>query len=68
MLQSYSNLSLQVFHCHFNSNFFPLFLDALVGDAIAPGIGPMLIGKYKRKEFIKFNISFKSNSLQCVRF
>nr|CAB3267057.1 transmembrane protein 180 [Phallusia mammillata] len=35
---------LQVFHCHFNSNFFPLFLDALVGDAIAPGMGPFLIG------------------------
>ncbi|XP_076812431.1 transmembrane protein 180-like [Clavelina lepadiformis] len=35
---------LQVFHCHFNSNFFPLFLDALVGHAVSPGVGPLLIG------------------------
>ncbi|XP_002126040.2 transmembrane protein 180 [Ciona intestinalis] len=35
---------LQVFHCHFNSNFFPLFLDTLVGDAVSPGVGPFLLG------------------------
>lgn len=39
-------LYFKVFHCHFNSNFFPLFLDALVGDTIAPGIGPFLIGNH----------------------
>uniref|UniRef100_H2YZM5 Transmembrane protein 180 n=1 Tax=Ciona savignyi TaxID=51511 RepID=H2YZM5_CIOSA len=35
---------LQVFHCHFNSNFFPLFLDTLIGDAVSPGVGPFLLG------------------------
>lgn len=35
---------IQVFHCHFNSNFFPLFLENLLGDAISPGLGPFLIG------------------------
>ncbi|XP_045190123.2 transmembrane protein 180-like [Mercenaria mercenaria] len=34
----------QVFHCHFNSNFFPLFLENLLGNAISPGMGPFLIG------------------------
>ncbi|WAR21398.1 MF13A-like protein [Mya arenaria] len=33
-----------VFHCHFNSNFFPLFLENLLGDAISPGLGSVLIG------------------------
>ncbi|XP_052772156.1 transmembrane protein 180-like [Mya arenaria] len=35
---------IQVFHCHFNSNFFPLFLENLLGDAISPGLGSVLIG------------------------
>lgn len=35
---------IQVFHCHFNSNFFPLFLEHLLGQAISPGFGPFLIG------------------------
>lgn len=35
---------IQVFHCHFNSNFFPLFLENLLGNAISPGMGPLLIG------------------------
>ncbi|KAH3707374.1 transmembrane protein 180-like [Dreissena polymorpha] len=35
---------IQVFHCHFNSNFFPLFLESLLGDSISPGFGPFLIG------------------------
>ncbi|KAL3863568.1 hypothetical protein ACJMK2_005319 [Sinanodonta woodiana] len=34
----------QVFHCHFNSNFFPLFLERLLGDSISPGFGSFLIG------------------------
>ena len=37
-------LSLQVFHCHFNSNFFPLFLDKLLGDSITPQTGAILLG------------------------
>lgn len=35
---------IQVFHCHFNSNFFPLFLENLLGDAISPGFGSFLLG------------------------
>ncbi|XP_046575539.1 transmembrane protein 180-like [Haliotis rubra] len=35
---------IQVFHCHFNSNFFPLFLENLLGDAISPSTGSFLIG------------------------
>ena len=35
---------LQVFHCHFNSNFFPLFLDKLLGDSISPQTGAILLG------------------------
>ena len=34
----------QVFHCHFNSNFFPLFLDKLLGDSISPQTGAILLG------------------------
>ncbi|EDO34958.1 predicted protein [Nematostella vectensis] len=34
----------QVFHCHFNSNFFPLFLDKLLGNAISPRTGALLLG------------------------
>ena len=34
----------QVFHCHFNSNFFPLFLDKLLGDVISPSTGAVLLG------------------------
>jgi len=34
----------QVFHCHFNSNFFPLFLENLLGDRISPGMGSILLG------------------------
>jgi len=35
---------LQVFHCHFNSNFFPLFLQVLLSQQLSSGIGPLLIG------------------------
>lgn len=35
---------IQVFHCHFNSNFFPLFLDKLLGDSISPQTGAILLG------------------------
>lgn len=35
---------IQVFHCHFNSNFFPLFLENLLGDSITPGFGSFLLG------------------------
>ncbi|KAK7465945.1 hypothetical protein BaRGS_00037483 [Batillaria attramentaria] len=34
----------QVFHCHFNSNFFPLFLENLLGDAISPTLASLLLG------------------------
>lgn len=34
----------QVLHCHFNSNFFPLFLDKLLGDFISPQTGSILLG------------------------
>ena len=37
-------LFFQVFHCHFNSNFFPLFLDKLLGDQISPRTGAVLLG------------------------
>ncbi|XP_008049344.1 transmembrane protein 180, partial [Carlito syrichta] len=33
-----------VFHCHFNSNFFPLFLEHLLADHIAPSTGSILLG------------------------
>ncbi|CAC5418807.1 Transmembrane protein 180 [Mytilus coruscus] len=34
---------IQVFHCHFNSNFFPLFLENLLG-GYSTGLGAFLIG------------------------
>ncbi|XP_076087135.1 transmembrane protein 180-like [Mytilus galloprovincialis] len=34
---------IQVFHCHFNSNFFPLFLENLLG-GYSSGLGAFLIG------------------------
>ncbi|XP_035262519.1 transmembrane protein 180 [Anguilla anguilla] len=34
----------QVFHCHFNSNFFPLFLEHLLSDRISPSTGSILLG------------------------
>ncbi|PVD30968.1 hypothetical protein C0Q70_10244 [Pomacea canaliculata] len=34
----------QVFHCHFNSNFFPLFLENLLGDAVSPTVTSFLLG------------------------
>ncbi|XP_041368158.1 transmembrane protein 180-like [Gigantopelta aegis] len=35
---------IQVFHCHFNSNFFPLFLENLLGDGVGPGFASILVG------------------------
>ncbi|XP_037595488.1 transmembrane protein 180 [Cebus imitator] len=35
----------QVFHCHFNSNFFPLFLEHLLSDHISLSTGSILLGK-----------------------
>ncbi|XP_062330206.1 transmembrane protein 180 [Osmerus eperlanus] len=35
---------LQVFHCHFNSNFFPLFLEHLLSDSISASTGSILLG------------------------
>ncbi|GFO44785.1 transmembrane protein 180-like [Plakobranchus ocellatus] len=35
---------IQVFHCHFNSNFFPLFLDALLGESVSPAVSSLLLG------------------------
>ncbi|KAM5142183.1 transmembrane protein 180 isoform 1-T5 [Mantella aurantiaca] len=34
----------QVFHCHFNSNFFPLFLEHLLSDRISISTGSFLLG------------------------
>ncbi|KAJ8365285.1 hypothetical protein SKAU_G00141160 [Synaphobranchus kaupii] len=34
----------QVFHCHFNSNFFPLFLEHLLSDRISSSTGSFLLG------------------------
>ncbi|CAM9465498.1 unnamed protein product [Lampetra planeri] len=34
----------QVFHCHFNSNFFPLFLEHLLADRISLSTGSLLLG------------------------
>ncbi|XP_045424464.1 transmembrane protein 180 isoform X2 [Lemur catta] len=34
----------QVFHCHFNSNFFPLFLEHLLSDHISLSTGSILLG------------------------
>ncbi|XP_077992698.1 transmembrane protein 180-like [Glandiceps talaboti] len=34
----------QVFHCHFNSNFFPIFLENLLGNHISPTTGSLLLG------------------------
>ncbi|KAM6443132.1 transmembrane protein 180 isoform 1-T2 [Liasis olivaceus] len=35
---------MQVFHCHFNSNFFPLFLEHLLSDRISLSMGSFLLG------------------------
>ncbi|XP_060097753.1 transmembrane protein 180 [Heteronotia binoei] len=35
---------IQVFHCHFNSNFFPLFLEHLLSDRISLSMGSFLLG------------------------
>jgi len=34
----------QVFHCHFNSNFFPLFLDSLLGSSNSANLGAYILG------------------------
>lgn len=34
----------QVFHCHFNSNFFPAFLKALLGDSLTTKQASLLLG------------------------
>nr|XP_040032467.1 transmembrane protein 180 [Gasterosteus aculeatus aculeatus]XP_040032468.1 transmembrane protein 180 [Gasterosteus aculeatus aculeatus] len=34
----------QVFHCHFNNNFFPLFLEHLLSDNITASTGSLLLG------------------------
>ncbi|XP_070540769.1 transmembrane protein 180-like [Ptychodera flava] len=34
----------QVFHCHFNSNFFPIFLENLLGSHISPATGSLILG------------------------
>nr|XP_057934201.1 transmembrane protein 180 [Doryrhamphus excisus] len=35
---------IQVFHCHFNNNFFPLFLEHLLSDNISSSTGSILLG------------------------
>ena len=35
---------IQVFHCHFNSNFFPLFIEHLLGKSLTPAAGATLLG------------------------
>lgn len=37
----------QVFHCHFNSNFFPLFLEHLLSDQISVSTGSFLLGEWQ---------------------
>lgn len=37
----------QVFHCHFNSNFFPLFLEHLLSDQISISTGSFLLGEFQ---------------------
>ena len=39
------DFSFQVFHCHFNSNFFPLFLEALLGNSVSQTFSSFLLGK-----------------------
>lgn len=39
-------VGLQVFHCHFNSNFFPLFLEHLLSDHISLSMGSFLLGEW----------------------
>lgn len=34
----------QVFNCHFNSNFFPLFLEVLLGNAVSPTSASLILG------------------------
>ncbi|ESO03349.1 hypothetical protein HELRODRAFT_112249 [Helobdella robusta] len=34
----------QVFHCHFNSNFFPMFLTVLLGEKTSPFVCSLLLG------------------------
>lgn len=41
-----SCVGLQVFHCHFNSNFFPLFLEHLLSDHISLSTGSFLLGEW----------------------
>lgn len=43
LIFSFINL-IQVFHCHFNSNFFPLVLNQLLGQSLAPQSGAVLLG------------------------
>lgn len=48
-------LPLQVFHCHFNSNFFPLFLEHLLSDNISASTGSFLLGKWHEITSISSN-------------
>lgn len=41
-----TSVGLQVFHCHFNSNFFPLFLEHLLSDHISLSTGSFLLGEW----------------------
>lgn len=45
VIATYHFTTLQVFHCHFNSNFFPLFLEHLLSDRISASTGSFLLGK-----------------------
>lgn len=47
-----SLLSLQVFHCHFNNNFFPLFLEHLLSDNISASTGSVLLGKHQEMSLL----------------
>ncbi len=44
-----SVVCLQVFHCHFNSNFFPLFLESLLGDDVPQLVCSLILGKTDAK-------------------
>lgn len=59
---------MQVFHCHFNSNFFPLFLEHLLSDNISASTGSILLGKspfrkYKIRIQVNWNVLFETQDV-----
>ncbi len=57
----------QVFHCHFNSNFFPLFLEALLGNSVSQTFSSVLLGEKEGNLSRRANLSSNaSDSRQYV--